>query len=37
MFKSFRYSLREIHLTGKEIDDLYKMTKLGIVPIKDIK
>lgn len=37
MFKSFRYSLKEVHLTNKEVGDLFKLIKLGIVPIKDIK
>jgi hypothetical protein len=37
MFKSFRYSLKEVHLTSKELIDLYRMIKLAIIPIKDVK
>ncbi|KAL4502183.1 hypothetical protein ABPG72_000418 [Tetrahymena utriculariae] len=37
MFKSFRYSLKEIHLSNKELEDLYKMIKIGITEIKDVK
>lgn len=37
MFKSFKYTLKEIHLSNKELDDLYKMIKNGITEIKDVK
>jgi hypothetical protein len=37
MLKSFRYTLTEIHLTLKEIAELFRMTKLAILPIKDVK